>query len=400
MNRVLSVELLRGLAAISVMGFHFSISHPLPIFGAIFANGHIGVDLFFLISGFVIYVSTERDRHPGRFLIRRFFRIVPLAWVCTLCAYLVMPPPRQPNLVADLFFFPSDTISGPLFAPIYALHILPVLWSMSYEVLFYAVFAAVLYLGRARGLLTTTILVGLVAVGQGTPFITLDAQSFSLVGRPLFANPMLLYFPVGMLFGWLSMRGSLALWMSSRIMLAALALAIWWTLPVTYGFTRIGIIAIPLFLLMPTIKEGRMGKIAAALGSISYAIYLIHQMIEPAIGNFPTTVAQMYVASPGFAQVTILTIATLGSAVVAHLLIERLFIGIGRALYQRIAAAPAVPGEPAQRVLAATTPFIVVAEGAPPKNGDVSPARQLPVPKVAAGVNEVEMLLPKPAGMM
>jgi len=69
-----SIELLRGLAAASVMFHHFS-GFGTPILYAVFFAGHIGVDAFFIVSGFVIYISTDKDRDAIGFLIRRAFRI-------------------------------------------------------------------------------------------------------------------------------------------------------------------------------------------------------------------------------------------------------------------------------------------------------------------------------------
>jgi exopolysaccharide production protein ExoZ len=322
-ERIRSIELLRGLAAISVMGFHFSINRDMPIFAAIFGHGHIGVDLFFLISGFVIYVSTERDRHPGRFLIRRGFRILPLAWLCTLISYMVIPRFAPLNALSDLLLIPSNTDADP---PIYGLHALPVLWSLSYELLFYVVFALAL-LVRYRGIAASVILIGLVIIGQGTPLITADAQSASLIGRPYFANPMLLYFPIGMLFGFLHLRG---LWKPDWGVLLAFGAVSCWILasfPTSYGLTRLGFASVGIFMLLLRADGGRIGT---ALGAITYAVYLIHPLIEPALGYVP--LGRVFAASPAPIQVTVLIIVTLVTATVTHLTVERLFIRVGKAL--------------------------------------------------------------------
>src|SRR5690625_5435152 len=85
---VLSVHYLRGLAALLVVCFHYRYylneSFPVVDIGDIlFSNGAYGVDLFFIISGFIICYSTERiEKFPAlSFAMKRFFRIYPLLFV-------------------------------------------------------------------------------------------------------------------------------------------------------------------------------------------------------------------------------------------------------------------------------------------------------------------------------
>ncbi|MGP3696422.1 acyltransferase family protein [Rhodobacter sp. NSM] len=141
---ILSIQYLRGLAASSVVLFHTSEMAQLP-----FAVGAAGVDLFFVISGFVMWATMlDRPMSPWRFAWRRFTRIVPLYWIVTAvtAAAVILKPQFFPGqdvtlqtLVGSLFFLPPVTGAG--LSPIVLQG-----WTLSYEILFYLIFAATLVL--------------------------------------------------------------------------------------------------------------------------------------------------------------------------------------------------------------------------------------------------------------
>src|SRR5512138_2340051 len=70
-----TVQALRAVAALSVVGMHIpAVEH-----------GAFGVDLFFVVSGFIVCHVAAAD--PGRFLVKRAIRVVPLYWLCTLALF-------------------------------------------------------------------------------------------------------------------------------------------------------------------------------------------------------------------------------------------------------------------------------------------------------------------------
>jgi exopolysaccharide production protein ExoZ len=210
-----SIQVLRGLAAVLVMLYHYAhyLAATIPgcdIGNFLFAGGYAGVDVFFYISGFIIVYSTERKDHanPVDFSIRRFFRVVPLAQIATLVYFAILfsrPPP--PLFWQSLFFIPRGFIDPPKFG----FPVVPQEWTLAYELLFYSLFAAALtFAHRRRVLAVSTAIVLLVVSMQwilGGPFTLrpnqiLPAAGYHGVVRPeflgLIGNPIMLDFVFGM----------------------------------------------------------------------------------------------------------------------------------------------------------------------------------------------------------
>ncbi|MDG9759786.1 acyltransferase [Pseudomonas sediminis] len=148
---LVSVQALRALAAWVVV-FH----HVMQVFfdfqadsfvGRLFAErGAVGVDIFFVISGLVIYLSTQGKRiTPWRFMLNRVLRIVPAYWIYSLMAALIIAfaNPVMPvqefdlhHLLLSLFFIPAENPGGFGLYPT-----LNVGWTLNYEMFFYLLFA-------------------------------------------------------------------------------------------------------------------------------------------------------------------------------------------------------------------------------------------------------------------
>ena len=214
------IQVLRGIAALMVVFFHFAIflEPVVPGSVAFFSNGYLGVDIFFVISGFIIYVSTERvaSRDGVVFFVRRLCRVVLPAWCAMFLSVLVMPPMLK-QLLLGLAFIPLQNSAPPGFGYSFLI----VAWTLTYELIFYALFAAILSstVGRRlRGLCVAAAIVGVVAAVQlSTHVFTLDAQAGPVVGLDvpflpiqllsLLGNPILLEFVVGIFFGWAYLAG-------------------------------------------------------------------------------------------------------------------------------------------------------------------------------------------------
>jgi peptidoglycan/LPS O-acetylase OafA/YrhL len=170
-----SIQILRAIAALAVVIFHshFVIgSFPaeykvtVPFIGK---YGYLGVDLFFVISGFIIaHITSGRPFSILDFTARRFFRIYPIYWAfCLLSFYLYANRglyfgPKEltlENLLASLAILPIDG------SPAYGVG-----WSLEHEIIFYATTALVLCFGSVRHLAVVIGLLGVAGLAKEVLF--------------------------------------------------------------------------------------------------------------------------------------------------------------------------------------------------------------------------------------
>lgn len=78
-ERLQELDALRGIAALLVVAFHYTMHRDFADHGWVL--GVTGVDLFFIISGFVIFMSVQNNSSPREFMRRRFFRLYPVYWI-------------------------------------------------------------------------------------------------------------------------------------------------------------------------------------------------------------------------------------------------------------------------------------------------------------------------------
>jgi exopolysaccharide production protein ExoZ len=142
------IQILRGLAALLVL-IHHVLEESQPLFGGHIPSplvllGASGVDIFFVISGFIMYYTNRhrfgRKDAPVDFLGRRIIRIVPLYWLCTIAVVLLQigglyahKKITGTTLGLSLLFLPNANI------------VHGVGWTLNYEMYFYAILAIWLF---------------------------------------------------------------------------------------------------------------------------------------------------------------------------------------------------------------------------------------------------------------
>ena len=99
-RRLLELDSLRGIAAISVLLFHFTMGKPWAAYG--FKFGVTGVELFFIISGFVIFLTLSKTDKWHQFLVSRFSRLFPTYWTCVTFTFLLKVVHYKYNIWANL----------------------------------------------------------------------------------------------------------------------------------------------------------------------------------------------------------------------------------------------------------------------------------------------------------
>jgi peptidoglycan/LPS O-acetylase OafA/YrhL len=339
LSKLLHIQLLRGLAALSVAFLHAQhdaqglAERTARSFEAISVFPFMaGVDVFFVISGFVmVYASGPlygAEGARGVFLARRFARIAPLYWavtslylavVLTAPSLLNSPSPSAWMVVASYLFIPATRSDG-LVQPLYSLG-----WTLNYEMFFYALFALVLVFPLKRAVVVLmALLIGLSVAGSLVRF-----------PQPLrfWTDPIVLEFAFGVGLGWLKLQGvtlSRPWRWALSILGVALLMLVTTEIGQSVGFVRPLHWGIPAALLVAAAAFGearpdavvRSTRVGAALGDMSYAIYLIHPFV---IRGFSEVVFRAGLAETlgpiGF--IVLALVATLGSSWVVHLAFER-----------------------------------------------------------------------------
>lgn len=158
-KRIDSLDGLRGIAVLMVICFHaFSRWGEVLRYGDrydYFSWGMVGVELFFIISGFVIFITLERTSNFKVFLFKRWLRLFPAMLVATLIIFFTAPffferPQGNPvllNLLPGLTFIEPDWWSIVLGKEVTAIE--GSFWTLYVEMKFY-IFAAVIYYWKGR----------------------------------------------------------------------------------------------------------------------------------------------------------------------------------------------------------------------------------------------------------
>lgn len=254
------IEAIRFIAAISVVFVH------IPTVGV----GHFGVDTFFIISGFVMMLSTARSH--DNFFLKRVIRIVPTYYLFTLgvfCVALISPTllnnttPNIEHLLKSLAFVPFDK-NGAGHAPILFLG-----WTLNYEMYFYLLFAVALAIQPGyRAPLTTLLIFAVWYLSAGSELFPLQVYHDFIVFE--FVIGMLIYLA---LYGqdWRQFAMTLA------ILLLAMALS-----DDTFGhrFYKFGLpSAVLITLALALLGNISFPKLILTLGGASYALYLTHPYV-------------------------------------------------------------------------------------------------------------------------
>ena len=275
-TRIDALQALRALAAILVMLFH--LGGFLPQFlgeefaGNAFAHGEAGVDIFFVISGFIIYYSVKARSEMGRrrFLEARFLRLYPIYWlvmIALIAAEATGVSSGNPGRMDPATIFRSMLL---LASPEY---ILVVAWSLVIEVMFYLVFAMSFFRSEraffaAMGLWSSLAVVArLTGYSQG-PFWLTDYVLYSGVSEFLMGALIARY-----------AASAKASWGRAGLVLGALGLGLSMSqLGPGLAVGREVAYGIPSALLVfgAVVAAPRVPRWLTEIGEASYVLYLVH----------------------------------------------------------------------------------------------------------------------------
>jgi peptidoglycan/LPS O-acetylase OafA/YrhL len=263
----------------------------------LFGNGYIGVQIFFMISGFIMVhttssIKTHYLNGSFRFLLNRIVRIAPLYYISTFIliaddlndGYLIT---HSAELIRSLLFIPSlNTTHG----PDYGMPVLEVGWTLNYEMIFYLLFAVSIMAGKKRYLLLFSLFT-LVAFfipvlsKEGFTFNYQVWHDYSLPWLNIFTNPIWLHFVLGVVTGLTFPKIKISKSVA-RYLLAGSSLL--------FLFYYTGMAGLQVnalndllfcgllftgFLLNDFCNEGiRIPKFLVVLGDMSYTLYLFHPL--------------------------------------------------------------------------------------------------------------------------
>ncbi|MEO8553468.1 MAG: acyltransferase [Kofleriaceae bacterium] len=323
-----NLHVLRVIAALGVVYYHITSEAGLDLEASI---GSRGVDVFFVISGFIIaYIGSKK---PDQFLVRRLIRVVPFYWAATLFVFavvLVAPNVLRTTtsdwkqLVASLLFIPRQPPGGEQFPT------LVLGWSLNFEMFFYLWFALALKLKPNTAPIVCALFIGAFcavvhAAGLTDPILT------------FWARPIVLEFAFGIavyyLFAWDALKPPkavlIALILGSLVMIGYGEYR--W-----YGYYRVIVAGIPSFVLVLSAllveKHYRVttqNKTMFLVGEASYIIYLIHPYIiytvlRKVIGHRELGTAAI------IPLIIVLLAVTSAVAVLIHLYFEKPLMGFLR----------------------------------------------------------------------
>jgi peptidoglycan/LPS O-acetylase OafA/YrhL len=341
---------LRALAAILVVVQHAN-SGPihLDIVGPGLAT--FGVDLFFVISGYIMWTTTaETARTPPQFWLARIIRIVPLYWGFTslYVAISILHPAALDHPSTDLVFIVKSYAFVPAIHPV-AGSISPIYslgWTLNYEMFFYLIFGIALIIRHPAGrLVAITLTLGaLVAAGFSWHPANPILQTYSSV--------LLLEFLSGTLLGAASQR--LMVW-GARIAgpllgVAALCLvAAYYDKFSGYDFLLFGlppVLTVAGLVALERSLQNRPLRWALLIGDASYSLYLSHPFAVRALYLALPTVAATANPFIGVLCIAVATSAAIPFAVLIYKVIERPMLDVLRSFttYRTLSAPPQIVG--------------------------------------------------------
>lgn len=319
-KQISSVQALRGIAALTVLAFHYRYTINMQFPGAgdrLFGWGAIGVDLFFVLSGFVITLSVARlstgPQAAWFFIQRRLLRLLPAYYLLLLLTFLLGGgmslfhyQDKVDNLISALTFTTVSTDNGPFYVDDSGLY--GIRWTLNYEIWFYLLMACSL-LVRQRWVMLGALLAAtliLIPLMLGQP-LSLETQGYALGHGMLnlITNPVIWTFAAGVAIGlaWPALV-RLPVVVRRLLLIVSLLWAVWHIVDrthVAHGMSYSGVV-LSLLLLTVAINDDMLAKLTPRaliwLGNISYSLYLIHTVVMRFVEKrIPVTgVAQFLVA--------------------------------------------------------------------------------------------------------
>jgi peptidoglycan/LPS O-acetylase OafA/YrhL len=340
---LIHIQILRFLAAAAVVAFHvwsiapdhINVPADTPTFG-LWHFGH-GVDLFFVISGFIIYYATQasargKELSPSAFLRRRVERIVPL-YAFAILAMTALAVALPAIFGAPGWYTPSHVLKSLAFVSFTdgQMPVVFVGWSLEYEMYFYLVLAALMMLTQNAWRAVVMAFCGLAIIGQ------ISGVADTLGHYTFFTDPLILEFIFGVIAGILFVNG----WnedKSTHAMLLATACATFVLLvteptsrTLIYGLPSAALVAGAAWLSRLRTNASRLESACERLGDASFSIYLIQ---APLVVFAAQGVAILFPAIQPHALVVLASAVVIAAGLALNITVERPLLALCRRIGQ------------------------------------------------------------------
>ncbi|MBF0571567.1 MAG: acyltransferase [Candidatus Omnitrophica bacterium] len=277
-ERILELDVLRGLAAISILCLHYTTGyseHYFPPYPTLFdfPKGYYGISLFFMISGFVIFMTLEKTRNPRDFVVSRFSRLYPGYWAAVILTFSLV---RVSHLMLREISLHDVFMNLTMFHEWFNVKSLdPVYWTLRVELSFY-ILMFIIFLNRGLKYIESLGLLWLVLMIICSRLFWYFHIHMPVIIRQTYLLKSGHLFFAGILFYNLKMKGNS--WQRHTALILCLA-AGYLVRDSSYDvFFEIGF-----FVIFYLFIHGYLSRIVLRpfvfLGSISYSLYLIHDDI-------------------------------------------------------------------------------------------------------------------------
>jgi len=278
MGRLKELDSLRGIACISVLLFHYTTKYS-EIFNTSlttrlfnFKYGGLGVDLFFIISGFVIFLTVKKNTKPVEFVYKRFSRLYPTFWVCVLLTFFLV---RNSELIMYHRSFSELIVNLTMIPDVFGVkRVDGVYWSLLPELMFYFLMFCLLLFKRIK-YIDLVCFIWLLAISFNSYW---DIMPLRVLLNLTFGH----LFIIGICF--YKIKNKEARWWNHLLIFGSFITSmIISELSYKHVFLLLFIVVFYMFV-YDKLKWIKL-KPLIVLGEISYALYLIHQFVGYIIIN-------------------------------------------------------------------------------------------------------------------
>lgn len=355
MEKVRSIHYMRGIAALLVVAFHLrsnlnGVYAQKDLGSLLFSSGSAGVDLFFIISGFIIALSTSslKNSNPVDFIVKRFFRIYPMLIISLIALFLIMPDQSLMEYIRSAIPLHLNYHDE---APFFGFNSLMTAWTLTFELYFYLLFVVSMSLSHRNRTFICSLLIVMLFVstqmyynggidfsGKSSAEISNVSNSVLIIAK-LSSSPMMLEFIFGMTL--YEYRCYLAKVFGSRqvLIMCITTYLILFMSGYRYFFGPLNFGLWGIILAVGTVcyeqkNEIKHNSTLSFFGDISYSIYLVHivviEFFRTYWPDFP-----IYNQGPGLARFIMLMSISIGISYLSFKFIEMPCVKLGKILIRK-----------------------------------------------------------------